>query len=308
MKNRRYHIILASIGFAILTWFSVNMRRDYVIIRHLPIVVENLKAGKALKHPLPKYVTVRFSGSGWLLAGLYFAPGLQYFVDASSLSSEPFVITSKDLLEHVKLPVAVQPVDIKPDTLILALDDYAEKLVPVVSRVFTEYHSGYGQVGSVRITPDSVAIGGARESIAELNSWHTIYEKFADLKSSVDVTVPLEDPSDYSLEVLRKTVRIQINVQPFAEKIYSGIPLSATMIPSNREVIFIPSKMDIVVRGGIDQLSNLSTQDFTATVNYESLVRDSLEYISPDLTSPPEVRIVSRKPERFQFIIRKRLQ
>ena len=111
MGNKRYHIVLASIGFAVLTWISVNMRHDYVVVRHLPIVIENLKAGKALKHPLPRSVSVRFSGSGWLLAGLYLTPGLTYFIDASSLTSEPFTITSKDLLEHVKLPFAVQAVD-----------------------------------------------------------------------------------------------------------------------------------------------------------------------------------------------------
>src|SRR5580765_893666 len=98
MANKRYHIIIASIGFAVLAWLSVNMRENYVVVQQLPVVIENLKAGKALKHSLPKNVTVRFSGSGWLLAGIYLTPGLKYFIDASTLSSEPFVITRKDLL------------------------------------------------------------------------------------------------------------------------------------------------------------------------------------------------------------------
>jgi hypothetical protein len=308
MGNKRYHIVLASIGFAVLTWISVNMRHDYVVVRHLPIVIENLKAGKALKHPLPKSVSVRFSGSGWLLAGLYLTPGLTYFIDASSLTSEPFVITSKDLLEHVKLPFAVQAVDSKPDTLILALDDYVEKRVPVISRVVTDFHSGYGQVGIVQITPDSITIGGGKEAIEQLSMWHTIYEKLSDLKSSVDIMLSLEDPVDYSMAVLQKNVRLQINVQPFAEKVFSGIPVSSTLTPSNREVIFIPPKMDVVVRGGIDQLAKYSNKDFAVTISYEYLVQDSSEYVSPLLTSPPEVNVVSRKPERFQYIIRKRLQ
>jgi hypothetical protein len=308
MGNKRYHIILASILFAIITWLWVNMRRDYVVVQHLPIVVENLRAGKALRHPLPRYVTVRFSGSGWLLAGLYLAPGLSYFIDASTLTSTPFIITSKDLLEHVKLPFAVQAVDIKPDTLVLALDDYVEKRVPVIPNLVLDFHAGYGQVGPVEISPESVSIGGARETIDQLTRWSTMYEKFADLKSPVDAFVPLEDPADYSLTIPQEPVRVQVNVQPFAEKIFSGIPLAATMTPSNREVIFIPPRMDVVVRGGIDQLAKLTAQDFSATISYESLLQDSLEYIRPLLTSPPEVTVLRRTPDRFQYIVRKRLQ
>lgn len=308
MENKRYHIMIASVVFAILAWLAVNMRQDYVVVRHLPVVVENLRAGKALKNPLPKTVAVRFSGSGWLLTALYMTPGLKYFIDASTLTSQPFIITSRDLLEHVKLPFSVEAVESKPDTLVLALDDYVEKHLPVVPRMVLEFHPGYGQVGGIQILPESITVGGAKETIDNLTMWHTVYEKFTDLKSTTDVTMPLEDPLDYSLVVFQKSVRVQINVQPFAERIFSGIPVAATSTPSNREVIFIPPKMDVTVRGGIDQLAKISDRDFNASVWYENLLRDTSDYVIPDLSAPADISVISRKPERFQFIIRKRLQ
>ncbi len=308
MESKKYHIVLASILFAILTWLSVNMLHNYVVIRHLPIVVEDLKPGKTLKHHIPRYVTIRFSGNGWLIAGLYVTPGLKYFIDASALSSNNFIVTSKDLLEHVKLPFAVQPIDVKPETLMLALDDYIEKRVPVVSNFVISYPDGYGPVGTVHMTPDSVTIGGAKETIEKLHVWHTAYERFVDLKTSIDKTIPLEEPESFSLTVLQKTIRAQINVQPFAERVFSGIPINASTTPPSYEVIFIPSKMDVIVRGGIDQLEKLSNTDFTAIVNYETLIHDSSGIIIPKLSGPTEVNIISSKPEKFQFVIRKRLQ
>lgn len=307
MENKRYHIVIASIIFAILTWTSVNMRYDYTVLERLPVVLENLKEGKSLKYPIPKYVTVRFRGNGWLIAGLYLTPGLKYFIDVSSIGPDRFTITGRDLPEHVKLPFAVQLVDIVPETLYLALDEYAEKKVPIISRFVTDFHEGYGQVGPLKFVPESVLVGGAKEHIDLINSWHTNYVKFGDLRSSIDADVPLEEPSNYSLSTVPKSVHIKMNVQPFAEKIFSGIPLTVTTPPFNREVIFVPPRTDLVVRGGIDQLAKLTNQDFDVAVPYEILLRDTSGFVVPTISVPAEVKIVGRKPEQFRFIIRRRL-
>jgi len=84
MKNKRYHIVIGSILFAVLTWFSVNMRNEYTVVRRMPVVLENMREGKALKYPVPRFVTVRFRGSGWLIGGLYLFPNVSYFIDVSA--------------------------------------------------------------------------------------------------------------------------------------------------------------------------------------------------------------------------------
>jgi YbbR domain-containing protein len=307
VENKRYHIIIASIVFAAMTWISVNLRYDYTVVRHIPVVLENMKDGKALRYPVPKYVTARFKGSGWLITGLDLTPGLKYFIDLSSIGPGNFVVTGRDLPEHVRLPFAVQLVDVKPDTLLLALDDYIEKKVPLIPRLVLEFHEGYGQVGATRIIPESTVIGGAREHIEQISAWHTEFRRFTDVRSNIEMDVPVEEPANFSLTTFETNVRLEVGVQPFAEKVFSGIPIEVNSPPSNREVIFIPPKMDIVVRGGIDQLSRLSNADFDATVNYETLLQNEPEYVIPSVTAPGEVKVVSRKPDRFKFIIRKKL-
>jgi YbbR domain-containing protein len=191
---------------------------------------------------------------------------------------------------------------------LLALDDYVEKRVPVVPRMVVSFHQGYGQVGPVRVTPESVIVGGAKLILERLTAWHTEYEKFSSLQSSVDVTLALEEPETFSFNVPPQPVRVRINVQPYAEKVFPGIPVTATATPPYREVIFIPPRMDLVVRGGIEQLTKLSSNDFSASVNYENLAQDSSEEVAPVLGCPPEVIVIGRKPERFQYIIRRKLQ
>jgi YbbR domain-containing protein len=283
------------------------MRYDYTIVRMIPVILENEKEGQALQFPVPKNMTVRFHGNGWMLAALALSPDMKYYIDVSSLSREHYVVTAQDVLEHIKLPVSVQVMDVKPETLILALDEYKEKRVPIVSKVMMNFHEGYGQVGSVTILPESVLIGGTKHIIDQLTEWPTVYKKLDDLRGPVDMELLLEESATYAVNIAQPSARITVNVQPFAEKVFPGIPISVVSLPSNREVIFIPPRMDVIARGGIDQLAKLTPESFEATVHYQTLVEDTTNNILPVLQGPGGVKIVSRKPERFQFIIRTRL-
>ena len=307
MEEKRYHIIIASIIFAVLAWVSINMTVEYTIVRHIPVVLENLRQGYALKYPVPKTIDVWFRGNGWQLAALSVSPDVRYFIDLSSAGTENFVITQRDLFEHIKLPVALQPLDVKPDTLLLALDEYGEKRVTIIPHITLEFLDGYGQVGAMKITPESVTVGGSRTLVTNVGGWPTIYRKLENLRSPVNDEIGLEEPSTYSLQPFTPSVRLHVGVQPFAEKVFTSIPISVTRTMTNREVILIPPKMDLIVRGGIDQLAKLTNVDFQAAIDFQKLMGDSTEYVIPTITVPPEVKIVSRKPERFQFIIRKRL-
>ncbi len=307
MENRPFHIILASILFAIATWVSVNLGDEYTVVRRIPVVIENLKEGKALKYPVPRFVSVRFRGTGWALAGLYFSPDVKYFIDVSTLGPENFYITPHDFFEHSKLPVSLQPLDIKPDTITIAMEDYKEKRVPVVPRILLDYREGYGQVGNERVSPETTVVAGGANMLRKVDVWYTEYRKFENVHAPISTDIPLEEPASLSLEVFNKIAHLDVNVQPFAEKTFAGIPVVATGVPQGRDVIFIPPKMDVTVRGGIDQLSKLSADNFSASVTYQTLLQDSTGSIIPTLTSPEEVKVIGRTPQQFQFVIRKKL-
>lgn len=306
MDKKRYHIIIASIIFATLTWISVNMRYEYTISRTLPVVLENVPEGKTLKYPIPKQISVRFLGNGWVLAALYLSSDVKYFIDLSTLGESPFFITGRDLLEHVKLPVAAQVLDVKPESLQLAFDEYIEKRVPVVSHLTFSYHDGYGAGGLLRFEPESVTIGGAQNQITRITGWPTIYRKYDDLRSPLHVQVPLEPSMNYSIEIPENPIRVSLNVQAFAERGFTSVPVTVSGIPPKREVLLIPPTLSIIVRGPIDQLARLNPGQFHASLSFMDLAADTTGYIVPTLETRPEIRIVRRSPERVQFIIRKR--
>jgi len=223
MKQPRYHIIIASFVFAILVWISINMADEYALVKHIPVVVENMREGKALRFPIPKTISANFRGRGWQLATIYFSTDLKYYIDVSMLGSEVYRITSHDFFEHVKLPMAVQPLDVKPETLVLALAEYKEKRVPVIPRLVLNYHEGFGQVGSLHVTPESVVVGGAANLSEAVLRWYTEYRKYDNLRSPVNEDLELEEPPTFSLEVVPHSVHVQVDVRPFAERTISEL-------------------------------------------------------------------------------------
>ena len=307
MTQKRFHIVLASILFAVLVWISINMGYEYTVVEQIPVVVENLRPGKAFKSFVPKTITAHFRGTGWQCASLALSARLKYYVDVGLTSSQNYIVTSREFAEHVKLPMTLQAIKVEPETLILSLDELIEKRVPVNAMITVRVREGFGQVGALTVHPDSVRVVGARSWIDSLTNWNTVFREFNDQRSGIDEEIPLEESPGLSCDVFPKSVSLKADIQQFAEKTFSGIPVIAHAAPDNRDVIFIPSKLDVIVRGGIDELTKFTSSDFQATVEYSILRQDSSGMATPIIDSPPGVRIIRRQPERFQFVIRKHL-
>lgn len=307
MTEKRYHIIIASVVFAILVWLSINMGYEYTLSYQIPVQIENIKKGKALRYPIPKAITVRLRGNGWELASLHLASDISYHIDLSSLNANTYVITARNFGDHVRLPLSLHPVDVLPETLVLALDDYVETTVPVIPRVIVSTKEGFGQVGETRVVPESVVLAGAKAIVDTIDRWATEYRRYENQRAAIEEEIMLEEPAVFGMEIRPRSARILVDVQPFAEKTISGIPLVATHTPMNREVVFIPPRVDIIVRGGIDRLAKLSAEHFSANIDYDALAQDSSGVVVPDIVAPEQALIIRKTPERFQFIIRKKL-
>ena len=307
MKNRRVHIVLGATLFATLLWVIVNMRDQYQATITVPLVVENLPQGKAIQTPVPRSLYLKCTSDGWRLAALMMGGQVGCVLDVGSLMSRQIVLTMKDVVDRIPVPLGIQPVSMKPESVFVTLDSFGQKKVPVLLDGQISFREGYGLVGSPVVSPETVQIGGAETVVKAISFWRTEHTRFENLKASVEAEIPLADTSSYKLQFWPPQVRVLVNVQPYAEKPFAGLPVEILSVPSAREVILIPPKIDIVVRGGIDKLSALSLRDFRASVDYRDLLNDTSGFMDPQIVPPPGVQMVSRRPERLQYIVRKRL-
>jgi hypothetical protein len=307
MNNKRLQISIATTLFAILLWISVNLSYQYQTTISVPLILENLPQYKAMKTPIPRSLQLKLRGDGWRLAALQWGTDHRCILDLNSLPPHQRFLTLNEIADRLSIPFGIQPIDMKPESLFIAYDTFLQRKVPVHVLDAVSFHEGYGQVGPPAILPESVTVGGAASVVEAVNGWDVSKGELENLRSTFDGDVPLSDTSMYLLSLSPNRVHVRINVQPFAEKTFSGLPVEILAAPPNREVILIPPKIDLVVRGGIDQLSSLGTTDFRASIDYAATLSDSGGYLTPDIINPPAVQVVSKRPERLQYFVRKRL-
>jgi YbbR domain-containing protein len=306
MKRKRLHILVGSSLFAILLWAIVTMREEYQTANDLPLIVENIPEGKALRTVVPRHVQLKYRGDGWRLAALILGRHFQCVIDLNTLPPSQAVITLKDVVDRISIPSGVQVLSMRPESVFIAMDRSVQKMVPVLFDHQLSFRDGYGQVGAPIVTPESVRVEGAEAVLRFITSWRTVRTVFENVRAPVDANVPLADTL-YQLRFWPQRVHIHIGIQPFAEKSIAGIPVEVLSVPTGREIILIPPKVELVVRGGIEQLSALSVQDFRVGVDYNILINDTTGFIDPVISPPPGVQVVSRRPDRVQFVVRRRL-
>jgi hypothetical protein len=228
-------------------------------------------------------------------------------VDLATISPARRGLALNDIIDRMTAPIGIMAIDMKPESVFVALDRLEEKQVPVTLDADLEFRSGYGQIGEVTLQPESVAVRCAVSLLPEIRSWPTKHTTFSDLKAPVEIDVPLKDSASSYLALTPASVRVSINVQQLAEKTIAGLPVEVRDAPRNKEVILIPPRIDVVVRGGVLQLATLANDSFRASVDYRSIITDTTGYVDPVVTSPAGVQMVQVKPERMQFVIRTRL-
>ncbi|MBP1691424.1 MAG: hypothetical protein H6Q32_776 [Bacteroidetes bacterium] len=307
MKNRRLLIIITTALIGVFLWLSVNLREQYQLVVAAPFSVDEVPEGMAIRTPVPRTIQLRFRGDGWRLAGLLLGPDLSVTIPLSSLPQGSRTITVNEIIERISLSPGVQLVDVKPETVAVWLDHLSTKRVPVVPEFTVSFKEGYGQVGAVMLSPDSITVSGAETVLERIASWKTASTSFEELKAPVEAMVPLALSVGPMVRSSPSSVRVRINVEPFAEKVFSGLPVEIRRLPPNRDVIFIPPKMEIVARGGIRQLASLLPVDFELSVPYERILADTTGSIEPEIVPPSGIQVVTRRPEKLQYIVRKRL-
>ncbi|MDI6780280.1 MAG: hypothetical protein QME25_08885 [Bacteroidota bacterium] len=308
MKTRRYHIIIATTLFGILMWLSINMTQEYTVVLQVPVILKNFSDKISLKSPVPKTLTLKIKGIGWHLTSLYISGNIQFVVDVSKINANQTIHTNNSVNENFKLPSSINILDVHPDSLVISIEEFSKKKVKIIPQIVMSFRESYGQIGEAILIPDSVIIGGARSVVDTLKYWMTEQIIISDLREPVNLDLKLEEPPEYILKLFQNKINYKIDIQPFAEKSIIGLNVEVNYLPINKEVVFIPTKMDIIIRGSIEKLKEISSADFRAYVDFPNLVSNTLGNIQPEINVPDGIKIVRRNPEKFQYVIRKRLQ
>lgn len=302
----KYHIFAASLILSVLLWLSLNFNLIYDLDYSVPIKI-NVNKPFAVADVIPLNLNVKFKGRGWSLMRLYTSLNLEfnYNIDAKK-NSQYVILTNQYLNEKFDLSENLRVMSVDPETLIVNLDRYTEKYVKLEPLVYIECKEGYQVVGKPNLEPDSIKIGGAASLLSNINALFTRKLYFKNINSNINESIKLTDSLSNITWRSQDEVKMSINVELTAVKDFNDVEVQVINIPADKEVILIPQNVNLQLKGGVNQLSGLDNSKIVSSVDFAELLRDTTGAVLPKYFLPEGIKILSAKPEKIQYIIKKK--
>lgn len=299
-------ILIFSFIFAFALWLYINLNLFYSIDLSIPVEIQSSKS-QALSEEIPNSIDVTVNGKGWDLINILISKKLKYNLDISRFKKDTKIITEQFVNERLNLNPNVSVIKINPDTINISFDNIYEKKVPIRNRIIVNPKEGYSIIGNPELEPDSIKIQGASYLVNKIKYFPTEIKIFNNVNSNLTGVINLKDTLSNIIKVDLKQVKFNYNIQLAAEKNFEDITIEINNAPDDKEVLLIPPKVNVSIRGGVEQLAQINSSDIYVAVEFEKLEKDTLGYVVPEVKIPHETNLLKIEPQKLQYIIKKKL-
>ncbi len=264
-----------SVLIAFIFWFFIKSEDDYLVTQKIPLVARNLQEQKTYKEEVPRDILITIKGSGrsfiWLALFENFYDDYKAIIDLSSIADQyNFNLNEyyRDNPTKIVLPASLglQFVEVvSPKNIIINLDQYLVKKVPIQSQVFISTESGYIQVSNENFVPDSINIGGPQEVVNDIKFVKTQRDTLLNLMTSIEGELSIINPNKLA-----------------------SIPVQLLNKPDNVEVFVKPNQVSLTVVGGLDAVANIIPEDILVTIDFKNW-NIKKQFYSPTVKIPDSI-------------------
>ncbi len=301
--RKNIHIVIISLFFSFLLWGSISLSKDYYITIDVPLKIVNFPEGYSSGTKLPEKISAKIRGNGWKLVGVNLGSESEYVVSAGNDTGRKYINLHNYLSENQWLSSDMEVIDLSPDTLTLYIEKLRDKKVKIEPVLDLKFKPGYGLAEDIQMFPESTYVSGPTSYIRKINVVPTEKIELVDLDSKVIEQVGLKDITGMSYSVNKVT--LSFDVQKIVDKNFDNLPVSVIDIPGDREVVLLPNRISVNIRGGINILGKLNENEIKAYVYYRDVVLDTVGSVAPHIEIPSNTSLIFTKPERLRYIIKK---
>jgi len=300
--RKKLNIFLASVVFSIVLWGSISLSDYYYTNIDVKLSLVNFPDGYTTGSVIPEKVRLRVKGRGWKLLSLNVGPESEYVVTTGkdsgwhTISLYNFLESNRWLLSDVDI------ISIQPDSLSFFVERTITKKLLLIPNLHLEFKPGYGLASDIILNPDSVIVTGPVSYLKPMKTILTENKSFGPLDARTETEVGLLKINGFSF--VDNIINVVLDVQKIVDKQFDNILVEVSGVPPGKEVVLLPNKIALNVRGGIEILGKLNEDQFHAKIRYQDLVRDTTGSITPDIEIPKNVTLQYLKPERLRYIIR----
>ena len=300
--RKKINIFVASLIFATILWGSISLSDVYYTNINVKLALTNLPQGYSTGTTLPEKINVRVRGQGWKLLSINVGPETEFRVALDKDSGSHSVNLTKYLETNRLLFSDVEIIKIYPDSINFFVERVITKKLQVVSGLDLNFKPGYGLASEIIFKPDSIFVSGPVTYLKEMNAIRTESKTFTSLDSKIETEIGFPRLQGFSFST--NIIDAQIDVQRIVDDQFEEILVEVIDMPVGKEVVLLPNKISIQVRGGIDILGKLKPNHFKAYVKYQTLVQDSTGSVKPEISLPKNVTLQYTKPDRLRYVIR----
>ncbi len=302
--KKNLHIVIISFLFSVILWISISLSNDYYATFNIPIKLVDFPEGYGTGTPIPHDISVKVKGKGWKLISANLTSDAVYQIPVGKQTGKRTINLYNYLVENQWLSSDVNEVNnIAPDTISFVVEKLQFKKVPVEPDLNLNFKAGFGLASKIIISPDTIVVSGPSDYLKTLKSVPTQAVEFDELDNMSTVIVPLKKIWGMSYDY--NSVKATLNVQKIVDKNFNGIYVDIRDVPRDRDVLLLPNRISIGVRGGINILGKLDTTRFNAYVTYRDVVLDTLGSVVPHIRMPDNTTLLFIKPSRLRYIIKK---
>ncbi len=301
--RKNIHIIVISLFFSFLLWGSISLSKDYYITIDIPVKVINFPQGYSSGTKLPNKISAKIRGKGWKLVAVNLGTDSEYIISAGNDTGKKYINLYNSISENQWLASDIEVLDLTPDTLSLFIEKVREKKIKVEPDFKLGFKPGYGLATSIKVYPDSANVIGPASYLEKLNSVPTERVELSELDVRSTELAKLKDLPGMTYNV--NSVTVYLDVQKIVDKNFDNLPVSVLDIPGDREVVLLPNRISVGVRGGINILGKLNEDQFKAFVYYRDVVLDTLGNVIPHVGIPENTSLIYTNPEKLRYIIKK---
>lgn len=302
MKNN-IHIIIISFLFSVVLWISVSLSNDYYSTFRIPLKLVDFRKGLTSGSKIPRDISVKVKGKGWKLIGAKIGAEPAFTVTANSDTGSKYINLYNYLSENQWLSSDLEVIDITPDTLSINIEKITSKKLKIVPDIDISFREGYGIASKISVVPDSVVVFGPLSVLQKMTSIQTENVKLSDISDKIARRIDLKNIQGMTYK--ENNAFVTIDIQRIVDRNIDNVHVDVVDVPKDREVVLLPNKISIGVRGGIDILGKLTNDKFKAYVHYRDIVLDTLGWVSPKIESPDNISVQYIKPEQLRYVIKK---
>ncbi|MBM4172306.1 MAG: hypothetical protein FJ214_10595 [Ignavibacteria bacterium] len=288
--------------FSIFLWGSVTLSGDFITTIKVPVQLIDLPQNYTTGLLSNKEVFIRIRAKGWEFAKLNIGGNIDFSISARRKVGKQRTDLRNEIENNNWLTSNFHIIEIAPTFIDFEVDKILTKKVVVRQNMKVEFAQGYGVASEITITPKEVEISGPFSVIEKIDTILTEFKEFSNVSEKFSSELSIAELKGINIDT--KVCLIEFDVQKIVDKSFDEIIVELRDVPPSKELVLFPSKISVVLKGGISKIGRLTNDSIKAHVDFWQVLRSSGETIEPVIIIPNNTNLIDVRPKKLEFVIK----